>query len=158
MTGKKLRQVKSWVKKEAAKVKDPQHGWRHVKRVADNAKKIVESLGLESKVDINLLQAACFFHDINRVYYSPTLFNYFFETRHSKLVLPQVFRELGIKGNEREIIENAIYSSSFSFPFKKLNKNGNLYTQVLQDADTLDFFSKEREKSFMVYSDKCARC
>jgi hypothetical protein len=29
-----------------------------------------------------------------------------------------------------------------------LNPNGNLYTKILQDADTLDFFSKEREESF----------
>jgi len=59
-----------------------------------------------------------------------------------------VLDELGIRSSEREVIENAIYSSSFSFPFRRLNKNKDLYTQILQDADTLDFFSKEREKSF----------
>jgi hypothetical protein len=29
-----------------------------------------------------------------------------------------------------------------------LNPNGDLYTKILQDADTLDFFSRQREKSF----------
>jgi len=29
-----------------------------------------------------------------------------------------------------------------------LNKNEDLYTKILQDADTLDFFSKERERDF----------
>ena len=74
--------------------------------------------------------------------------NYFLERRRLKLVLPAILSQLDINKNEKKIIENAIYSSPFSFPFRRLNKGRDLYTQILQDADTIDFFSKEREISF----------
>jgi hypothetical protein len=105
-------------------------------------------LDLKNKIDLNLLQAICYLHDINHAYYSPGLFNYFFETARSKKILPKVLNELEIGETEKNIIENAIYSSSFSFPFRNLNKDGDLYTKILQDADTLDFFNQERVESF----------
>ena len=148
MTENELKEVKAYVKKTVSNLKDPQHGWKHLQRVADYAKKIARTLSADDKIDINLLLAACYLHDINRVYYTPSLVNYLFETKHSKSILPQVLDELGIRLSEREVIENAIYSSSFSFPFRRLNKDKDLYTRILQDADTLDFFSKEREISF----------
>jgi HD superfamily phosphodiesterase len=128
--------------------KDPQHEWKHARRVGKNCRTIIQSLNLDNKVDNNLLQAACYLHDINRVYYPPGFINYFFETRNSKKILPEILSTLGLKESEKTTIENAIYSSSFSFPFKKLNKDKDLYTQILQDADTLDFFNKDRVKSF----------
>ncbi len=148
VTQSKLKEVKKLVKNRISNNADPQHGWKHVQRVAYYAQKIVKSLKLENKLDLNLVLAPCYLHDINRAYYSPTLINYFLETRNSKSVLPSVLAELDIDGEEKTVIENAIYSSSFSFPFKRLNKDKDLYTQILQDADTLDFFSKEREDSF----------
>ncbi len=148
MTEKKLKEIKQWARNKIENIRDPQHGWSHLQRVADNALKIVKSLGLENEVDINLLQATCYLHDMNPASYSPGLLNYFLENKKIKLVLPKVLSELEVKDSERKIIEKAIYSGSFSFPFKRLNKNGNLYTKILQDADTLDFFSEEREKSF----------
>ena len=148
MTESDLKEVKTFVKKTVSNNKDPQHGWKHLQRVVSFAEMIVGSLEVEGKIDINLLLAACYLHDINRAYYAPTLVNYFLETRNSKKILPVIINELNIKGSEKKIIENAIYSSSFSFPFKRLNKKGDLYTKILQDADTLDYFSKEREASF----------
>jgi hypothetical protein len=128
--------------------KDPQHNLEHFRRTAENSLKIADTLRVENKVDINLLQAICYLHDINHAYYNPGLINYFFETNRSKEVLPNVLNELRIGEKEKNIIKNAIYSSSFSFPFKRLNKNKDLYTQILQDADTLDFFHPDRIKSF----------
>ncbi len=148
MTEEKLKKVLNFVKSEAGKIKDPQHGWEHVSRVADNAKKIVKLLKMEDKIDVNLLLAACYLHDISHSAYSPGLMNYLFESRRLKLVLPGALSELKVDENDVKTIENAIYLSPYSFPFKKLNKKGDLYTQILQDADTLDFFSKEREASF----------
>ncbi|OGM08761.1 hypothetical protein A2159_03375 [Candidatus Woesebacteria bacterium RBG_13_34_9] len=148
MTGFKLNKIKIFVKKETGKIKDLQHGGEHPQRVSANAKKIVHLLGLEEKVDLNLLTATCYLHDINYAIYQPGLVNYFLEGKRTKLILPQIINNLGIKGSEKEIIENAIYNSSFSFPFRKLNKEKDLYSKILQDADTIDFFSKERIKSF----------
>ncbi len=148
VTKAKLKEIKNRVKQEMKKSNDPQHEWNHLRRVADCAQKMVEFLGVEKKIDINLLQAACYLHDISQGSFSPGFINYFLESRRLRLVLPGVLSELGVGGNERKIIERAIYSSPYSFPFKRLNKEGDLYTQILQDADTMDFFSKEREISF----------
>jgi hypothetical protein len=148
VTEAELSKVKNFVNERRRKIKDPQHGFLHIQRVASFAQKIVKTLKVEDKVDLNLLQAACFLHDINHTYFSPGFLNYFLEKRRLKKVLPKVLAELNIAADEKIIIENAIYSCPFSFPFKMLNPNGNLYTKILQDADTLDFFSKEREESF----------
>lgn len=148
MKEKKLKEIKQWVRKEVENIQSPQHGWSHLQRVADTARKMVKSLELENEIDVNLLQAACYLHDINQTRYSPGFSNYFLESKRSKLILPKILSELEVENSERKIIERAIYSGSFSFPFKRLNKNGDLYTQILQDADTLDFFSKERKASF----------
>lgn len=148
MNKKKLREIITFVKREMKKSKDPTHEWEHVKRVAENCQTIIKLLHIKNDVDSNLLQAICFLHDINRAYYPPGIFNYFFETHNSKKVLPKILSELGVKKLEKHIIENAIYSSSFSFPFRKLNKNRDLYTQILQDADTIDFFNGDRVKKY----------
>ncbi|MBN1169287.1 HD domain-containing protein [Candidatus Woesebacteria bacterium] len=154
MTKDKLEEIKAYVKRKMDKSNDPLHEWKHAKRVCENCRKIVKALNLEDKVDYNLLQATCYLHDINHIYYPPGILNYFFETRNSKRVLPKILSKLKIKGSEKKIIEDAVYSSSFSFPFRKLNKDKDLYTQVLQDADTLDFFNKDRIKSFLRYKRK----
>ena len=103
---------------------------------------------MEGKIDIHLLLAACYLHDISHATYSPSLMNYFLEKKRLRLVLPKILAGLPVNENDKKIIENTVYSIPFSFPFKKLNRNGDLYKQILQDADTLDYFSKEREVSF----------
>jgi len=147
VTEAKLNLIKNFVNDRIREIKDPQHGWMHLRRVASYAQKIVKTLK-EDKIDLNVLLAACYLHDINYIFYSPGLFNYFLEKKRLKKVLPKVIAQLDINKDEKAIIENAIYSDPFSFPFKMLNRNGDLYTKILQDADTLDFFSKERENDF----------
>ena len=148
MTEAKLNKVKNLVNDRVREIKDIQHGWIHLQRVADFAQKIIKTLKVENKIDVNVLLAACFLHDINHTFYSPGLLNYFLERKRLKKVLPKVLAGLDIDEREKVILENAIYLSPFSFPFKMLNKNADLYTKILQDADTLDFFSYEREVSF----------
>lgn len=145
MTNNQLKEVKSFIKEKAKKIKDPQHGRDHFQRVADHAQKIVNALNIQDKIDLNLLLASCYLHDINHAFYSPSLMNYFLERKKLRLILPKILADLPINENDKKIIENTIYSIPFSFPFKKLNRNGDLYKQILQDADTLDFFSRERE-------------
>lgn len=148
MTNNQLEEVKSFVKEKAKKIKDPQHGWEHFQRVANYAQKIVKSLNVQDKIDLNLLLASCYLHDMNHVSYSPGLMNYFLEKKKLRLVLPKILADLPVNENDKKIIENTVYSIPFSFPFKKLNRNGDLYKQILQDADTLDFFSRERKVDF----------
>ena len=148
MTQEKLFKVKNFVNEKVRGISDPQHGFKHLERVADFAQKIVKTLKVENKIDVNLLLAACFLHDINHTFYSPGLLNYFLERVRLKKVLPKVLTQLDIDADDKTILENAIYLSPYSFPFKKLNRSGDLYTKILQDADTLDFFSGQRENSF----------
>jgi len=148
VTEAKLNKVKNLVNEKVKGISDPQHGFIHLQRVANFAQKIVKTLKVENKIDVNLLSAACYLHDINHTFYSPGLLNYFLERARLKKVLPKVLTEMDIDVGEKAILENAIYSSPFSFPFKMLNRNGDLYTKILQDADTLDFFSRQREVSF----------
>lgn len=148
VTSEKLNKVKNLVNEKIRGISDLQHGWMHLVRVANNAKKIVNTLNVEKKVDLNVLLAACYLHDINHAFYPPGFLNYFMEPIQLKKVLPKVLGQLDIDNDERAIIENAIYKSPFSFPFKRLNRKGNLYTKILQDADTLDLFSEQRVKDF----------
>jgi hypothetical protein len=150
VTSDKLKEVEKFVEEKTCNIKDLQHNCEHAKRVAKNAREIVKLLGLEENIDTNLLQAICLLHDINFATNKPGLINYFLEGRRAKKTLPKILTDLGIKDDEKSIIENAIYNSSFSFPFKKLNKGKDLYLQLLQDADTIDFFSDERVKNFQI--------
>jgi hypothetical protein len=148
VTKDELNKVKEFVERKTCNIKDLQHNCEHAKRVARNAKEIVQILKLENEVDVNLLLATCLLHDINYATFKPTFFNYFFEGKRTKKILPKILSNLKIKDNEKSIIKNAIYNSSFSFPFKKLNKHKDIYSKILQDADTIDFFSDERQISF----------
>ncbi len=131
---------------EMEKAKDPQHQFPHLERVVRNALKIVGVLKID--LDKNLLMAACYLHDINHSEHSPSLLNYFSETKVLRRILPEILQKFDLSSEENKVIERAIYNHSYSFPFKRLNKDGDVYSRVLQDADTIDFFSKEREKDF----------
>lgn len=130
------------------KSRDPQHDFTHLERVAGNTLKIVKILKVESEVDENLLVAASYLHDVNHGHFSPGLINYFSEKKFLKKILPGVLKKFDLTQSEKNIISEAVYNTPYSFPFKKLNRDGDLYSKILQDADTIDFFSKEREGSF----------
>lgn len=147
MKKSELDRIINFVGNKKGEARDPQHGFSHLLRVANFAEQIIKTLGADAKVDRNLLLAACYLHDVNHLFYPTGFLNYFLEKRMLKKVLPGVLAQLGINADEKSILENAIYSCPFSFPFKKLNPNGDIYTKVLQDADTLDYFSSQREKS-----------
>ena len=67
------------------------------------------------------------------------------------IVMPVVAVQAAPKDNltaeEQDLIIEAIVSHSHSYPFRKLNKKKDHYTKILQDADTLDFFSDLRLKA-----------
>lgn len=145
MTKDQLEEIHKFVKKEVKKVTDPQHGIDHLERVRINALRIVKILELEKEIDQYLLQAACYLHDIHYTKYSLTLKNYLKgEYRLLKKVLPEVLKRFDLTEADRYLLKEAVYRHSGSVPFKRLNKKYSLYAQIVQDADTLDFFSKIR--------------
>ncbi len=148
MTNQKLQEIELFAKKKMGKSRDPQHDFDHLERVAQNALKIVGLLKLQDKVDANLLQTICYLHDLTYVRYRSNLITYFFEGYLIRGRLREVYRTINIDPQEKKIIHQAIVKHPLSFPFKLLNKNGSLYTKILQDADTLDYFHELRIKKF----------
>jgi len=148
MTNQKLQEIVLFAKKKMDKSRDPQHDFGHLERVAQNALKIVQILKLEKGVDINLLQAICYMHDLTYVRYRPSLMTYLFEGYLIRGRLREVYRTINVDPQEKKIIHRAIVKHPHSFPFRLLNKDDTLYTKILQDSDTLDFFRGRRIKKF----------
>lgn len=153
MTKDQLSKIHEFVGKEM-KRSDIQHNFDHIDRVRKNALRIIRILGVEKKVDKNLLQAACLLHDLVFTEHAPGLVVYFFEGYLVKKKAQYILDAVGVGQKDQKIIINAIVRHSLSFPFRRLNKNRDVYTKVLQDADTLDYFHSERIKNLKVASRK----
>lgn len=148
MTSQELQEVIGFAKTKMDKSRDPKHDFDHLKRVAQNALKIVQLLKLKDKVDINLLQAICYLHDLTYVRYKASIITYLFEGYLIRGRLREAYRTINIDPQEKKIIHRAITKHPHSFPFRLLNKGDTLYTKILQDSDTLDFFHELRIKEF----------
>ena len=72
------------------------------------------------------------------------IYTYIFERSLVKKELENILLKFDVDKEESEIIIKACSSHTHSFPFKRLNKNNDLYTRLLQDADTVDLFHQER--------------
>lgn len=150
MTEKELERIEKRVCDLMAKCHDSRHDSNHLNRVVRNALEAVEILELKDKIDLNLLKATCLLHDIAYCHsdYHDGLFTYFKEKKIVKRLLPSILKKLNINSSEAEIILNACSKHSMSFPFKRLNKQGDYYTKILQDSDTLDLFYHDRVGQF----------
>lgn len=152
MTDKQARDIVLFCNKEIKKYKGSQHGWDHAIRVKNNSDKIVELLKLETSIDFNLLHSICYLHDIPicHFYVNPfiSIINHFLETFLILLYLPKVLKQFGLNRTEEKIILNAVKNHPMSYPYRQLHPDQDLYTRILQDADTLDYFSIERNQSF----------
>ncbi len=151
MTIKELKKIKSLAKKLMLQNKNSLHDWNHVSRVADNTLKIASLLKIK-KIDSNLLLASAYLHDLC---YSQNIKinikNYIRETKITCKLINELFKkELNfVNQKEQKIILNAVKHHAWSFPFRKLNKKRNIYCQILQDADTIDYFHPIRIFTFL---------
>ena len=145
MTKNELDEIKKNVFELANNCHD-QHCLGHLNRVAANAQKAIYILNLENKIDQNLLQAICFLHDLTyfQKKQKSKAFTYLFERKIIKKLLISFLKQKNISSKEKQIILNACSRHPHSFPFHRLNKTQDIYTKVLQDSDTLDFFGQHR--------------
>lgn len=143
MTKEQFKKIDDYVKK-ATKNVDSQHGYTHLTRAKNNALQIVKLLNISSKIDINLLQAACLLHDIHHIKYKPSILNWIRESRLLHKILPSILEQFNLTESDRYILSEAVYNHTLSFPFRRLNHKYSLYAQIVQDADTLDFISEIR--------------
>jgi HD superfamily phosphodiesterase len=123
---------------------DPQHCGSHLLRVDKNAVKIVRILKMGKEIDLNLLGATCYLHDLAFIKHKPGLINYVREGKRVKRIVTEFLKDINIPHTEKRIIIKAVWKHTFSFPFRRLNKKEDVYAKILQDADTLDIFSPER--------------
>ncbi len=107
--------------------KDAAHGFSHTERVWKNALKIVENY---PEVNIKLLCAACFFHDIGRFIESEGDGHAEKSAKWCRKNLPN----FDFSEQETEIISKAVSEHSFSASCPPTS----LLSQILQDADRLD--------------------
>ena len=152
MTRPQLAKIRKFAIAEMQKSVDPQHNFPHVDRVRRNALRIAKILNFDGVIDRNLLSAICYLHDLAFTVHRPSLSTWFLEGHLVKkqLLRLSLFELLGVLPEEQHIIVIAIIHHPLGFPLQKLNRQRDVYTQILQDADTLDFFTAERLTAFTV--------
>jgi len=152
MTHAQLAKIRQHAIAEMKKSVDPQHNIDHIHRVRKNALRIVKFFKLDKVIDRNLLSAICYLHDFAFTVHRPGLLTWFLEGRlvSKRLKRLSLFDLLGIPHEEKQIIVTAIIHHPHAFPLRRLNRHRDLYSQLLQDADTLDFYSVERLTTFNV--------
>ncbi len=154
MDTKTLNKIRFFAIKEYGQSKDKQHSFGHAERVAKNALWITDILKVGDGFDKNLLQAACYLHDIvitkrnSRNYFSQ-FYSHIFEKLLNKKYIRQTLEYFDLPPEEEQILAVSIVNHPYSIPYRVLNKQRDLYSKVLQDADSLDSVSLRREHSFI---------
>ena len=154
MSDETYKSIEAFALSKMSDLKSVSHNDYHVIRVKDNALKIAKLLGVEEKLDKNLLAATCLLHDITYSVRRPNVYTYIFEGRIERRMIREALKKFDIPDETKEIIIDAVYRHTHSFPFKSLNKGHSLYAKILQDADTLDFFDKSRINYFLAGESK----
>jgi len=141
MTDAKLEEIRNFV----IRVTPPgKHNFAHIERVRNNAIRFAKILGVSNLINLNVLQAACYLHDITYLKYKNNPITYFFEGHLARRALVKLLPKFEVSGKEADIIINACFRHTHSFPFGQLNRNQDIYTKLLQDSDTIDFFHPVR--------------
>ena len=119
--------------------------------VRKNALGIVKILQLEKSVDKNLLQAICLLHDLCYSVRKPGLITWLREIKYTKQELTKVLPSFNLNASDSYILQEAIYKHKGPFPFRRLNKQFSIYSQILQDADSLEFINRTRLANFLSF-------
>jgi hypothetical protein len=135
------RRIKSYALTAMAGSKQLRHDDKHVERVKQNALKIIKLLKVENQIDKNLIKATCLLHDFAYTVRKATPLTYILEGHIERKVLRPILEKFALSEQTKETIIEAVYRHAHSFPFRRLNKGEDIYTKILQDADTLDFFN-----------------
>jgi hypothetical protein len=146
-----LQKIKSFAFKRYSQ-NTSQHDIRHVEMVNNNALKICAILGKDREIDRNLLSAAGYLHDILKTNIKGglifSMYYYLFERSLNRKHLSGIIKRFNLPENESKILENAIINHPHSIPFHQLNGKNDIYSQILQDADSIDYVSDTRLVSF----------
>lgn len=146
--------LKKFALAKMSDLKSVSHNDYHVLRVKDNALKIAKLLDVEKRIDTKLLAAISLMHDLTYSIRKPNIYTYIFEGRIERRMIRSALKKFELPPETNDIIIDAVYRHTHSFPFKMLNKGQSLYAKILQDADTLDFFDSSRVNYFLMRQDR----
>ena len=129
------------------KTKDKNHDWAHIERVLENIKRVKKELPdkLQAELDDQTLKLSAAWHDISFVFYKGGFRQFFREARRSVEIIKKYFSQEGMIEKEIDFICDIVKKHTGS-SFGLLNKTDSLYHQIIQDADTIDVFHKERRR------------
>jgi hypothetical protein len=148
-----LNQIADYVTETTSINPDPLHRNDHAERVRLNSLKLIKILKLEDKIDKNLLQAICLLHDVPQSVFKKYPLGFIGKHISEKLIikknLPAILNRFNLGEEVKKVMYNAIYHHPGSIPYMVLNKNADYYTKILQDSDSLDYFSMERLNMLM---------
>lgn len=142
MGDKQFAKVFRFAERKYRKENDDLHDLGHIERMLGNVERVIKLT--RGKLDVNLLKVMVCLHDLPIQDIPKGTKRYFLESYIDRKKMPEILDELRIKGKERELIYDAVANHPLSIPWRKLNKNKNLYVQILQDLDSLDFFNEMR--------------
>lgn len=154
MNQQQLNKIKKIALAQIKTTSDPPHGITHIKTVINNSKKIVKLLKLTNQdIDLNLLTAVCYLHDLSYADHKPGLKTYIMEGKIAQDKARKILEGIKqVNTQDKKIILDAMLYHVHSFPFpnffSSLNPHNNIYTKILQDADTLDNFRPKRVAQF----------
>ena len=151
MDAKTLEKIKDYAKLVYSQNNDFSHNLEHSERVVQNALKIVNVLDYKDAIDKNLLISTCYLHDIvvckNKGKLLFSVYYHLFEKQLNRKYLPEIIKRFDLSKQESQILTNTIINHPYSIPYRILNKNGDLYSKILQDADSLEYVSIQRLKA-----------
>ncbi len=146
ITDQQLEAIKNKAKTEMSNTNNLLHQMDHIHDVVDNARELTQILNLQDKIDNNLLLACCYLHDLTYASNPFFLKAYIFEGKLVQKPARKILKQVNANIPDTQSILHALKNHPHSFPFKKLNKDQDLYSSLLQDADTIDVFDEDRLK------------
>lgn len=148
MTQQQLQKIREFAQEKMSQSLDEQHDWDHVLRVTRNALAIAKVLEVK-EIDLNLLKAICYLHDIAYNKHKPSLKVALREGKIAYNMLKKILPQFKLDKKETEIILNAVRRHPLAYPFRRLNKTQDVYTKILQDADFIDSIDPSRVSKFV---------
>jgi len=129
---------------------DPVHDWFHIERVLANAEKIFNLLSEEKRktIDRKILKLAIAWHDISFIKHKASPWQYLFEGWRAKKIAKKYFKQFGLAKKEIRLLADIIlrhnWIEKFIYIRMFLSKKRSICYQIVQDADTLDYFHQDR--------------
>jgi hypothetical protein len=154
MNIKTLNTIKAFAIRKYSQQNNLQHDVSHAERVVRNVVWIANKLHPDKPLDILLLQAAGYLHDIVTANFCGSnifcqLYVHMFEKYLNKKYIGSILSRFDIKPEEKRILSVAIINHPYSVPYRILNTHHDIYSIILQDADTMDYISTQREQNII---------